>query len=171
MCKRTENMFKITDSAFYGLTIMDLRVLVYEYCTRYCIPHSFNRGEKIARRDYVNTFLKRKTDLPLREPQGVALNRIYGLNKIDLSLFVENLDSVSQQCAFKPLQIYSCDKTGSTCVHKPHVCKVCTIWLHEGCVYNNLCFLCEGYFENDLCVRKSHKNLLKTSKILLDFLT
>ena len=43
----------------------------------------------------MNTFLKRKTDLPLREPQGVALNRIYGLNKIDLSLFVENLDSVS----------------------------------------------------------------------------
>ena len=92
-------------------------------------------------------------------------------NKIDLSLFVENLDSVSQQYAFKPHQIYSCDKTGSTCVHKPHVCKVCTIWVHEGCVYNNLCFLCEGYFENDLCVRKSHKNLLKTSKILLDFLT
>ena len=84
MCKRTENMFKITDSAFYGLTIMDLRVLVYEYCTRYCIPHSFNRGEKIAGRDYVNTFLKRKTDLPLREPQGVALNRIYGIIKLIL---------------------------------------------------------------------------------------
>ena len=35
-----ENM----DPAFYGLTIMDLRDFVYEYCTRKCIPtHSIGK--------------------------------------------------------------------------------------------------------------------------------
>ena len=23
-------------------------------------------------------------------------------------------------------------------------CKFCTIWVHEDCTYNDLCFLCEG---------------------------
>ena len=60
----------------------------------------------------------------MRKPQGVALNRIYGLNKTDISLFFENLDSVLQQYAFGPDQIYNSGETGLTCVHKPHVCKV-----------------------------------------------
>ena len=45
MCKRTENMFKITDSAFYGLTIMDLRVLFMSIAQDIVFPtHSI--GEK-----------------------------------------------------------------------------------------------------------------------------
>ena len=38
-------------------------------------------------------FLKWNKDLSLRKPQGVALNHIYGLNKTDVSLFFENLDT------------------------------------------------------------------------------
>ena len=83
-----------------GLTIMDLRVLVYEYCTRYFIPQPFIRETKMAGRNFVSRFLERKKDPSLRKRQGVALNRICGLNKTDVSLFVclffENLDSVLQ---------------------------------------------------------------------------
>ena len=107
------------DAAFCGLTIVDLRALVYEYYTRNCIPHPFNRETKMAGRDFVSGFMKRNKDLSLRKPQGVALNRIYGLSKIDVGLFFENLDSVLQQYLFEPHQIYNCDETGLTCVHKP----------------------------------------------------
>ena len=65
------------DAAFYGLTIMDLRVLVYEQCTRNCIPHPFNRETKMAGMDFVSGFMKRNKDLSLQKPQGVALNRVF----------------------------------------------------------------------------------------------
>ena len=65
------------DAAFYGLTIMDLRVLVYQQCTRNCIPHPFNRETKVAGMDFVSGFMKRNKDLSLRKPQGVALNRVF----------------------------------------------------------------------------------------------
>ena len=66
-----------------GLTIMNLRILTYKYCTRCCIPHPFNKEKKMAGRDFVSGFLKRSKDLSLRKPQGVVLNRICGLNKTD----------------------------------------------------------------------------------------
>ena len=40
--------------------------------------------------------MKRNKDLSLRKPQGVPLNSIYGLNKTEVVLFFENLDSVLQ---------------------------------------------------------------------------
>ena len=41
------------DAAFYGLTtIMDLRVLGYEYCTRNHIPHPLNRETKMAGKNF-----------------------------------------------------------------------------------------------------------------------
>ena len=40
-------------------------------------------------RDVVSGFLKLNKDLSLRKPQGVVLNCTYGLNKTDVSLFLE----------------------------------------------------------------------------------
>ena len=57
---------KNLDAGFYGLTILDLRVPVYEYCTRNCTPHPFNRETKIAGSDFVSGFSKRNNDLSLR---------------------------------------------------------------------------------------------------------
>ena len=94
----------------------------------------------MAGNEFISGFLKCNKDLSLCKPQGVALNHIYGLNKTDVSLFFENLDSVLQQYAFELHQIYSCGETGLTCFHKPHVCKVCILWVREDCTYNDLCF-------------------------------
>ena len=78
------------DAAFYGLTtIMDLRNLGYEYCTRNYIPHPFNRETKMAGKDFVSGFLKRNKDLSLRKPQDVPLNNIHGLNKTDVCYFLK----------------------------------------------------------------------------------
>ena len=125
---------------------MDLRVLFYDYCVRYFIPHPFNSATKIAGRDFVSGFLKWNKDFSLCKPQGVALNCVYRSNKTGASLFFEILDSVFQQYAFEPHQIYNCGETGLTCVHKPHVYRVCTIWVDKDCTYNDLYFLCGGYF-------------------------
>ena len=107
------------DAAFYGLTIMDLRVFICGYWARNCTPHPFNRKKKMTGREFVSRFLKGNKDLSLPKPQDVTWNHIYGLNKTDVSLIFENLDSVLQHYAFEPHQIYNCDKAGLNCLHKP----------------------------------------------------
>ena len=107
------------DKAFYGLTIMDIRVLVFEYCDRNNISNPFNKETKLAGEDFVRGFLKRHKDLSLRKPQGVALNRVYGLNREAVSAYFNNLEKLLQEYNFEPHQIYNCDETGITTVHKP----------------------------------------------------
>ena len=98
----------------------------------------------MTRRDFASGFLKWNEDLSLRKLQWVVWNHIYGLHKTDISIFLK-ICSVLQQYAFKLHQIYNSIETGLTWVYKP-VCKVCTARVHEDCTYNDLCFLCEGWF-------------------------
>ena len=80
------------DKAFYGLTIMDIRVLVFEYCKRNEIDNPFPKETKLAGEDFVRGFLKRNKDLALRKPQGVAINRVFGLNKEAVKRYFDNLE-------------------------------------------------------------------------------
>ena len=107
------------DNAFYGLTIMDIRVLVFEYCKRNEIDNPFSKETKLAGEDFVRGFLKRHKDLSLRKPQGVALNRVFGLNKEAVKRYFDNLEILLIEHHFEPHQIYNCDETGITTVHKP----------------------------------------------------
>ena len=107
------------DKAFYGLTIMDIRVLVFEYCKRHDIDNPFSKEIKFAGEDFVRGFLKRHKDLALRKPQGVALNRVFGLNKEAVKRYFDNLEILLIEHHFEPHQIYKCDETGITTVHKP----------------------------------------------------
>ena len=57
--------------------------------------------------------------ISLRNPQGVALNRVYGLNKEAVTKYLNNLENLLNEHKFEPHQIYNCDETGITTVHKP----------------------------------------------------
>ena len=107
------------DKAFYGLTIMDIRLLVFEYCKRNEIDNSFSKETKVAGEDFVRGFLKRHKDLALRKPQGVALNRVFGLNKEAFKRYFDNLEILLNEHHFETHQIYNCDETCITTVHKP----------------------------------------------------
>jgi len=62
------------DEAFYGLSIMDIRRIVYDYAEKKNIAHPFSKQNKMAGRDFVKGFLARHPELSLRKPEGVALN-------------------------------------------------------------------------------------------------
>ena len=94
------------DKAFYGLTIKDIRVLVFEYCKRNEINNSFSKETKVAGEDFVRGFLKQHTDLALRKPQGVVLNRVFGLNKEVVKRCFDNLEILHNEHHFQPHQIY-----------------------------------------------------------------
>jgi len=74
----------------------------------------------MAGRDFVSGFLKRNPELSLRKPEGVALNRVFGLNKTSVDRYFDNLQSLLDKHNFQPHQIFNCeDESGLTCVHKP----------------------------------------------------
>ena len=110
---------KDMDNAFYGLTINDLRHVVYDYVDRKKINHPFNTYKKLAGYDFVEGFLKRCPTLSLRKPEDVALNRVFGLNKTSVDQYFNNLQTILDKHNFQPHRIYNCDESGLTCVHKP----------------------------------------------------
>eukprot|EP00794_Sanderia_malayensis_P021114 gene21114-23182_t len=73
----------------------------------------------MAGRDFVDGFLKRQKTLSLRKPEAIALNRVFGLNKISVQNYFKNLEELLETHNFEPHQIFNCDETGITCVHKP----------------------------------------------------
>ena len=55
------------DKAFYGLTIIDISLLVFEYCKGNEIDNPFSKETKVAGEDFVRGFLKQHKDLALRK--------------------------------------------------------------------------------------------------------
>ena len=114
----SEYILKMDDS-FYGMTIRELQRVVFEYCEKNKIKHMFNTTKKLAGRDFVEGFLKRQGILSVRKPEAVSLNRVFGLNKNAVSRYFDNLEKLISEQSFAPNQIYNCDESGLTCVHKP----------------------------------------------------
>ena len=102
------------DQAFYGLSINDIRTIVYDYCQKNNVKNNFNSDNKMAGRDFVAGFLKRHP-----RPESVSVNRVFGLNKTSVNLYFDNLKTLLNKHNFQPHEIFNCDESGLTCVHKP----------------------------------------------------
>ena len=79
--KELEDYIIKMDAAFYGLSINDIRTVVFEYCQKNNIKNNFNSDNKMSGRDFVAGFLKRHRRLSLRKPEAVSINRVFGLNR------------------------------------------------------------------------------------------
>ena len=117
--KELEDYIIKMDAAFYGLSINDIRTVVFEYCQKNNIKNNFNSDNKMAGRDFVAGFLKRYPRLSLRKPEAVSINRVFGLNRTSINIYFDNLKTVLDQYQFQPHEIFNCDESGLTCVHKP----------------------------------------------------
>ena len=54
-----------------------------------------------------------------RKPESVSINRVFGVNKTSVNLYFDNLKTVLNKHNFKAHEIFNCDESGLTCVHKP----------------------------------------------------
>jgi hypothetical protein len=68
----------------------------------------------MAGRDFVNGFLKRH---PISYP--ILVNRVFGLNRVSVNRYFGNWKAVVDKHNFKRHEIFNCDESGLTCVHKP----------------------------------------------------
>lgn len=103
---------------FYGLTREQFRKVSYSVAKRMGIEQRFNQVNQTAGKDWLAGFLQCHPDLSIRKAEAVSINRILGFNKIEVTLFFNNLERLMMQHSFEPQMIYNVDETGITTVQE-----------------------------------------------------
>lgn len=109
---------KEMDNRYFGLTINNLRSLTYEYAAANSFVNWFDALSKMAGRDWVDNFLKRHSELVLRQSATTSLVRAMGFNEVQVNRFYDNLKEMYDKYQFKPSRIYNFDETGMSTVPK-----------------------------------------------------
>jgi len=107
----------------YGLTPESVRKLVYTFCEKNNIEHSFNRERQSAGKKWLKLFFERHPEPSLRKPEGTSIHRALGYN----SSKVKEFEKVLHQELFHtngdrriPVEnIFNVDETGVTVNQKP----------------------------------------------------
>ncbi|XP_023311994.1 uncharacterized protein LOC111692299 [Anoplophora glabripennis] len=104
----------------YGLTSTDTRKLAYKYAKalNLNIPNKWDEEEK-AGREWLFGFLRRNPNLSLRTPEATSLSRSTSFNKHNIGQFFDNVQNVYERFTISAADIWNCDETGLTTVHKP----------------------------------------------------
>lgn len=104
----------------YGLSSTDTRILAYKYAKALDInvPEKWHTEEK-AGREWFFGFLRRNPRLTLRAPEATSLSRSTSFNKHNINTFFDNVQNVYGRFTFSAEDIWNCDETGLTTVHKP----------------------------------------------------
>lgn len=104
----------------YGLTEKGARLLAFEYAVanHKRIPLSWEE-KRCAGVEWLFCFRKRHPVLRLRTPEATSLARATSFNRHNVDLFFSNLRRTMERHNFTVNQIYNCDETSVTTVHKP----------------------------------------------------
>lgn len=92
--------------------------LAFDLAESMKIPHRFNKEKGTAGKHFYYDFMQRHPDISLRAPESTSMMRAVGFNKPQVELFYDNLDKLMTLQNFSPCNIYNCDETGVSCVHK-----------------------------------------------------
>lgn len=106
------------EERLYGLTIKDLKSLVYQLAIKNNKPNPFNTEKEEAGREWINGFLKRHPELSIRKPENTSAARASGFNKVAVEKFFNFLGNVYDEHQLTPDRIYNCDETGVSVVPK-----------------------------------------------------
>lgn len=106
------------EERLYGLTVKDLKALVYQLAIKNNKPNPFNAEKKEAGREWINGFLKRHPELSIRKPENTSAARASGFNKVAVEKFFNFLGNVYDEHQLTPDRIYNCDETGVSVVPK-----------------------------------------------------
>ena len=109
-------------SRLFGLTVSDIRRLVYDFCQRNNIKHNFSHSAQMAGEDWAKSFMARHPNLSVRKAESVSIFRASGFNKEKVMRFY----NVFQPIMFNddvqvvpPENIYYVDESGYTVCNKP----------------------------------------------------
>lgn len=107
----------------YGLTPENVKKIVYSYCVKNHIGHSFNAHYQQAGKKWMRLFFNRHPELSLRKPEGTSLHRALGYNKSKVKEFERVLHSElfdeNGNRRILAENIFNVDETGVTVNQKP----------------------------------------------------
>jgi len=104
---------------FYGLSLLDLRSIAFQLAERNELNHTFSKEKKLAGKDWVLDFIKRRKELSLRSPEATSLARAVGFNRVQVGNFFTLLKQELTQHEFTASQVFNIDESGITTVHAP----------------------------------------------------
>ncbi|KAG7300114.1 hypothetical protein JYU34_015655 [Plutella xylostella] len=107
----------------YGLTTIQVRKLAFEFANanKLQYPPTWNHN-KMAGKDWLDSFRRRNTNLSLRKPENTSAARSYGFNKTAVNDFFGNLEKVLTKYELNADRIYNFDESGiSTVMATPKV--------------------------------------------------
>jgi len=111
------------ESRLFGLTVTDVRRIVFVFCEKNAISNTFNQADRMAGRNWIKLFLSRHPDMSVRKPEAVSIQRAIGFNKAKVDRFFDMLEKVciseSGERIIPYCNIYNVDESGFTCVQKP----------------------------------------------------
>jgi hypothetical protein len=80
------------ESRLFGLTVTDVRRIVFLFCEKNAISNTFNRQDGMAGRNWMKLFLDRHSELSVRKPEAVSIQRAIGFNKTKVDTIFELLE-------------------------------------------------------------------------------
>lgn len=112
-----ERIVQFSD-CFFGLTPRDIRKLAFDLAEKNHIPHQFNREKGIAGKKWYYKFMRRHSNLSLRQPESTSLNRIKGFNKENVNGFFDILENICDKHNINATSIFNMDESGFSTVAK-----------------------------------------------------
>ena len=106
------------EQMFFGFTRKDVRKLAFQLAERNSIPHDFNVSMGMAGKDWLNRFLKRHSQICVREPQQTSLDRATGFNPEQVSRFFDILEELYDSNGFDGTRVFNMDETGISTVQQ-----------------------------------------------------
>ena len=106
----------------FGLTMRDLRRLVFQYCEKNRIKHPLNKEAQMAGEDWARLFMKRHKNLSVRQPEGMSIGCAMGFNRAKTEPFFNLLESLlfeGSSLVIPDGNIFNVDETGVTICQKP----------------------------------------------------
>ena len=111
------------ESRLYGLSPVELRKIVYQFCVLNKLAHNFDDEKKYAGRKWLKNFLARHPELSVRKAEGVSLQRACGYNISKVRIFEQLLKNelFGEDGSRKiPVEnIFNVDETGISVNQKP----------------------------------------------------
>ena len=117
------NLILDYEARLFGLTVLDIRRLVYDYCEKNDIKNNFSHTYQCAGEDWARAFIARHPNLSIRKPESVSIFRASGFNKEKVNRFYNVLESILYNDSVPvvpPENIYNVDESGYTVCNKVH---------------------------------------------------
>ena len=101
------------EAMFFGMSAIDVRKLAYQLAEANNMNHSFNKEKKTAGKKWFYSFMRRHSELSLRQPEATSMARATAFNKERVNAFFDLYEETITTASgtMPPSRIFNMDET------------------------------------------------------------